>query len=158
MTTVPKVDYAAIKVLVIDDESHTRSIIRSQLHLLGVREIAEAGDGKQGLVQTLRIKPHIIFCDIHMAPVSGLEFLVGLRSLKMDGVKDLPVIFLTADAKSDTVIFAKEHKVDGYLVKPVAAAQLKAHIDAMVEKGGIKLDPTSPPPPTGGHYTFPKRD
>jgi two-component system chemotaxis response regulator CheY len=149
------IDYGRIKVLVIEDEVHTRSIIRSQLLQIGVREIAEAAHGKEGLVQVARVKPHIILCDVHMEPVDGLEFLRVLRKIKLEVVRNTPVIFLTADAQSDTVLFAKEHAVNGYLVKPVSAAQLKAHIDKIA--ANITLPPAEAAPPPG-HYTFPKRD
>jgi two-component system chemotaxis response regulator CheY len=46
-------------------------------------------------------------------------------------VADTPIVLLTADAKTDTVLHAKEHAVSGYLVKPVSATQLKLRIDAI---------------------------
>lgn len=134
MALVPIVDYATIKVAVIEDEPHTRQIIRSQLLQLGVREIEEASNGKDGMLLVVRVRPHIVFCDVHMDTMDGLTFLKTLRALKVEAVRNTPVIFLTADAQSDTVLFAKEHAVSGYLVKPVSGAQLKAHIDAAMEK------------------------
>ncbi len=130
-------DYGLIKVVVIEDEPHTRSLIRTQLIQLGVREIDEAANGKDGMLQVVRIRPHIVFCDVHMPVMDGLEFLKTLRGLKVETVRNTPVIFLTADAQRDTVVFAKENAVSGYLVKPVSAAQLKAHIDAAAEKLGL---------------------
>ena len=134
MAAPSTIDYAKIKVLIIEDEVHTRSIIRSQLLNLGVRAISEAADGKSGMIQVVKSRPHIIFCDVHMEPVGGLEFLKSLRGLNVGGLNELPVIFLTADAQSDTVLFAKEHAVNGYLVKPVSVAQLKSHIDTVAGK------------------------
>jgi len=134
MAAPSTIDYAKIKVLIIEDEVHTRSIIRSQLINLGVRAISEAADGKSGMIQVVKSRPHIIFCDVHMEPVGGLEFLKSLRGLNVGGLNELPVIFLTADAQSDTVLFAKEHAVNGYLVKPVSVAQLKSHIDTVAGK------------------------
>lgn len=131
-------DYSKLKIVVIEDEAHTRSIIRSQLLQLGLREIAEAADGKEGLMQVVRIRPHLVLCDVHMKPVGGLAFLKTLRELKVESVRNTPVIFLTADAQSDTVLFAKEHAVNGYLVKPVSVAQLKAHIDVIAETLDLK--------------------
>jgi two-component system chemotaxis response regulator CheY len=146
MATPTTIDYEKVKVLVIEDELHTRSIIRSQLLQLGVREIAEAHDGKSGMLQVVKARPHLIFCDVHMAPIGGLEFLKSLRELKVAKLNELPVIFLTADAQRDTVLFAKEHAVNGYLVKPVSAAQLKAQIDVVAEKLDLKKSDTPPPP------------
>ena len=134
MTSFPYVDFTTVRVLLIDDESYTRSIIRSQLLNIGVRDITEAGNGRDGLIEALRVRPHLILCDVHMQPVNGLEFLVALRAQKIEAVRDTPVIYLTADAKSDVVLFAKEHKANGYLVKPISTAQLQAHIAAVADK------------------------
>ncbi len=119
MTLAPNFDYAKIKVVVIEDEPHTRQLIRSQLLQLGLREIEEASNGKDGMLTVVRIRPHIVFCDIHMDTMNGMEFLKTLRSLKVESVRNTPVIFLTADAQRDTVVLAKEHAINGYLVKPV---------------------------------------
>ena len=134
MTTEPVIDYEKIKVLIIEDEKHTRSIIRSQVHGLGCREIFEAGDGKEGLLELARVRPHFVLCDIHMPVMDGLQFLRALRALKIGAVRNTPVIFLTADSQRDTVVFAKEQGVTGYLVKPCSAAQIQAHIVALAEK------------------------
>lgn len=134
MATLPYVDFSKLKVLVIDDEAFTRSTVRSQLLNIGVREIVEASDGKQGLMQTLRTRPHVVLCDIHMEPMDGLQYLVALRAQKMEGVHDIPVIFLTADAKSDVVQFARENEANGYLVKPTSTANIQARIAAVAEK------------------------
>jgi len=134
MPFAPTIDYAKIKILIIEDEGHTRALIRSQLHNLGLREIAEAHNGKEGMIQLVKVRPHLVLCDVHMDVMDGLEFLKTLRALKVEAVRNTPVVYLTADAQRDTVLFAKEHAVNGYLVKPVSAAQLKSHIDAIAEK------------------------
>ena len=133
-------------MVIVEDEAHTRSIIRSQLIHLGLREIAEAANGKEGLMQVVRIRPHLVLCDVHMETMDGLEFLKTLRALKVESVRNTPVIFLTADAQRDTVMFAKEHAVNGYLVKPVSTAQLKGQIDAAAEKLDLTTPDTPPPP------------
>ncbi|MCR9257066.1 MAG: response regulator [Alphaproteobacteria bacterium] len=121
-------DWGKVKVLIIEDEVHTRSIIRQLLGRLMVRRIEEASEGKEGINKAVNFQPDIIFCDIHMEPVDGLKFLGVLRSMKSSGVARTPVIFLTADAEQETVIAAKKLDVDGYLVKPVSAADLKKRI------------------------------
>lgn len=149
MALPPNFDYSRLKVVIIEDEAHTRSIIRSQLIHFGLREIAEAPNGKEGLMQVIRIRPHFVLCDVHMDTMDGLEFLKTLRALKVESVRDTPVIFLTADAQSDTVAFAKDHAINGYLVKPISAAKLKSHVDAVAEKLDLsKLDP----PPLPQHH------
>lgn len=120
--------FGRLRVLVVEDEPYTRRVIRSLLRQSGVREIAEAEDGGQGFLELLRFRPHIVFCDIHMKPVDGIEFLRIVRGAEVKSVATTRVIFLTADAQRDTVLAAKDLSVDGYLVKPVALNRLQSKL------------------------------
>jgi two-component system chemotaxis response regulator CheY len=125
--------YAGVTVLVIEDEPNTRLLIKRLLLQIGIISVLEAGDGKAGLDEAMRTRPTIILCDVHMEPVDGRQFLKTLRGLKVRGLATTPVIFLTADAQTDTVLFAKEHQVNGYLVKPVSLTALKSRMDAVLK-------------------------
>ena len=124
--------YEGITVLVIDDMQSMRMLIKRLLLQIGITQVVDAADGKTGLDEALRTTPTIILCDVHMEPVDGLQFLKTLRGLKQRQIALTPVIFLTSDSKTDTVVFAKEHHVNGYLVKPVSLTQLKSRIDAVL--------------------------
>jgi two-component system, chemotaxis family, chemotaxis protein CheY len=123
------IDYKKLKILLVEDELHTRILIKSLLHQIGIGVIIEAANGRDGLVEVLREQPHLVLCDIHMKPVNGLEFLQKLREIEGAQLRKTPVIFLTADAQRDTVLFAKEHLINGYIVKPPSLATVKSHID-----------------------------
>ena len=129
--------YEKVRVLIIEDESFTRQMIKGLLHQLGFRLIDEAADGEAGFKEVLRVKPLIILCDIHMAPLDGLGFLAKLRGLSIPGLRDTTVIFLTADKQTNTVMSAKSLRVDGYLVKPVSLANLKARLDQQLQRIGL---------------------
>lgn len=133
--TGPNAIYEQLVVLIVEDEVHTRTVIKSLLRQIGIRSIVEAADGKAGLDEVLRARPTIVFCDVHMAPVDGLTFLKMLRQTKIDSMRRTPVVFLTADAQRDTVMFAKEYQVNGYLVKPVSLGDLKSRIDSVLKLG-----------------------
>jgi len=92
------------------------------------REIVEAEDGGKGFIELLQFHPHLVFCDIHMQPVDGIEFLRIVRGADTKSVAATRVIFLTADAQRDTVMSAKDLSVDGYLVKPVSLHRLQAKL------------------------------
>ncbi len=126
--------YAGVTVLVIEDEGNTRLLIKRLLLQIGIISVVEAADGKAGLDEAMRTRPTIILCDVHMEPVDGRAFLKTLRGLKVRDLANTPVIFLTADAQTDTVLFAKEHHVNGYLVKPVSLTQLKTRVDAILKR------------------------
>ena len=125
--------YEMLKVLIVEDEEHTRNIIKSLLRQIGVKWISEATDGAEGLKEAIRIKPHVILCDIHMPVTDGLTMLKKLRESRLDTVKNIPLILLTADANRDNVVFAKTHGVNGYLVKPVSVNDLRSRIDSAMK-------------------------
>lgn len=129
---MPTVNYTRLLVLVVEDDEFTRTLIVRMLREVGVVRVLTKANGKDGLMEAVRTRPDIVFCDVHMAPMNGLQFLQGLRAIKVRGVDQTPVVFLTSDAGASTVGFAKEHKVHGYLVKPVSKKQLKDRIDAIV--------------------------
>ncbi|MSP49942.1 MAG: response regulator [Alphaproteobacteria bacterium] len=133
MAPTPSDSYRGVTVLVVEDEPHTRTLIKSLLHQIGVASVVEAGNGEEGLEEALRTRPTVILCDVHMQPVDGRKFLKTLRALKVRSLAVTPVIFLTADAQADTVLFAKEHRVNGYLVKPISLTELKTRIDAVLK-------------------------
>lgn len=147
--------YEKLLIALIEDEAYTRQVIRQILSQIGVRSFVEAADGKSGLMEVVRSRPDIVFCDVHMQPLNGLQFLEGLRKIKVKGLDRTPVVMLTADTKADTVLLAKERAVAGYLVKPVSIAQVKARLDQVIaaspvltaKAGGISVSATTPAPP-----------
>lgn len=125
--------YKGVTVLIVEDEPTTRDSVRGQLRQMGIRTITEASDGKAGLAEVARTRPTLILCDVHMKPVDGRQFLKMVRTAKVDWVKNLPIIFLTADANPEIVTFAREFQVNGYLVKPISLKELKGRIDAVLK-------------------------
>jgi two-component system chemotaxis response regulator CheY len=126
--------YHGVTVLVIDDEPSNLLLIRRMLLQIGITSVVGAADGKAGLDEAMRTRPTLILCDVQMAPVDGRAFLKMLRGVKERSLATTPVIFLTGDTMTDTVRFAKEHQVNGYLVKPISLTQLKTRIDAVLQK------------------------
>lgn len=127
-----RVDWVKLKVLVVEDEDYTRTLTIQILRNIGVRSIAEARDGKAGLMEVVRTRPDLVLCDVHMLPMDGIGFLMGLREIKVQGVDATRVIMLTADANKDTVMLARTQAVVSYLVKPVSLAQLQEKMTAEI--------------------------
>lgn len=115
-------------VLVVDDEPFTRQLIRGLLQQLGVGSLDDAAEGEAAMASVLRRRPDLVLCDVHMRPVGGIEFLRSLRSLAIPQIARTRVVFLTADAKADTVRQARELGVDGYLVKPVSLGAVEQRL------------------------------
>lgn len=121
-----------LRVLVIEDQPYMRQLIRQTLERLGIPNIYEAEDGGAGFKVTIRMRPDIVFCDIHMEPIDGIQYLSQLRQFKNKQIADIPVVFLTSDAQEETVIKSKKAAVNGYIVKPTSATKLKENINRLL--------------------------
>ena len=117
-----------LRILIVEDEAYIRKIIHQVLRRLRVGNISEAIDGDEAFKKTLMLRPDLIFCDIHMEPVDGIQFLNRLRALNQPDIAKTPVVFLTSDANQENVMMARKLKVSGYLVKPVSVNDVKKQI------------------------------
>lgn len=124
-------DLKVMKILLIDDEQFIRSTIRQILVHIGISHanIHEADSVDAGMAQTLRIRPMLVFCDVHMPSEGGLKYLEKLRKVSPAEIADTPVVMLTSDASEKVVVTAKTLKADGYLVKPVSLTAVKRALD-----------------------------
>jgi len=118
-----------IRVLVIEDEPYLREVICDAIERLGIRHIHEANEGTEALGLTVKLRPDIVFCDVQMEPMGGLEYLTRLRHMLDSRIASTPVIFLTATTDEDTVREAKKLRVNGFIVKPPRGAALKDAIN-----------------------------
>lgn len=127
-----RIDYSRLNVLLIEDESYTRVITRRIMTQIGIREIAEARNGEEGLNEVVRARPDIIFSDINMALIDGFEFLERLRGITLHDLDKTWVVMLTAENNFESRVKAEQHHVAGYLVKPVSVNQVREQIDAVI--------------------------
>jgi len=120
-----------MNVLIVDDYATMRRIIRNLLNQIGFPNIDEANDGQQALTMTGQKKYGLIVSDWNMEPMSGLDFLKGLRAGTNDN-KTAPFIMVTAESKTENIIAAKQAGVNNYIVKPFNAETLKTKISAVL--------------------------
>ncbi len=121
-----------IKILVVDDFATMRKIIRNLLKELGYTNVDEAEDGAQALEKLKGGGFDFVITDWNMPNMPGIELLKAIR--QTDGIKDMPILMVTAEAEKDKVVAAVQAKVNNYVVKPFTAAVLKEKIDAIFEK------------------------
>lgn len=116
-------------VLVVDDYSTMRRILRSLLEQIGFTHIVEAEDGGTAL-NKLRAEPFgLVISDWNMEPMSGYDLLREVRA--EEAWRSIPFIMVTAESKTENVIAAKKAGVNNYIVKPFNAQTLKAKIEAV---------------------------
>jgi two-component system, chemotaxis family, chemotaxis protein CheY len=119
-----------MRVLIVDDYKTMLRIIRNLLNQIGFKEIDEAADGTQALEKFNSGNYGLIISDWNMEPMSGYDFLKGVRAGKHNN--KVPFIMVTAESKTENVIKAKQAGVSNYIVKPFNAETLKAKIESVL--------------------------
>lgn len=119
-----------MQVLVVDDYSTMRRIIRNLLNQIGFPNVDEASDGQAALALVAGKKYGLIISDWNMEPMSGLDLLRQIRASAEN--KAIPFIMVTAESKTENVIIAKQAGVNNYIVKPFNAETLKSKIAAVL--------------------------
>ncbi len=123
-----------IKVLVVDDFSTMRRIVKNLLKQLGYINIEEAEDGAQAYSKLKNGGFGFVVSDWNMPNMDGLGLLKKMRS--DEELKDVPVLMVTAEAEKDKVVTAIQAGVNNYIVKPFTGEVLKEKIDKIFEKIG----------------------
>lgn len=121
-----------MKILVVDDFSTMRRIVKNILKQLGYENIDEAEDGAQAYSKLQAGDYDFVVSDWNMPNMDGLELLKKIRS--DERLKALPVLMVTAEAEKDKVITAIQAGVNNYVVKPFTAEVLKEKMDRVFER------------------------
>lgn len=116
-----------MRVLVVDDFSTMRRIIKNILRQLGFNNIVEADDGTTAWDVLNKDKIDFIVSDWNMPQMTGIDLLRKVRA--SDEFGDLPFLMVTAEAQQENIIEAAQAKVSNYIVKPFTAETLKHKID-----------------------------
>ena len=116
-----------INILIVDDFSAMRQIIKNLLHEIGFDNTSEADNGQTALPMLKTGNFDFLVTDWSMPDMDGLTLLKTVRADEQLG--DLPVLMVTAEAKLEQIVDAAEAGVNAYIVKPLTAATLKDKID-----------------------------
>ena len=121
-----------MKILIVDDFSTMRRIIKNLLRDLGFTNTQEADDGITALPMLQNGDFDFLISDWNMPQMKGIDLLKNVRS--DDRLKHLPVLLVTAEAKREQIIEAANAGVNGYVVKPFTAEILKEKIERIFER------------------------
>jgi two-component system chemotaxis response regulator CheY len=116
------VAYKDMTVLVVDDFSTMRRILRNILRDLEFKNILEAENGASALDILNSQEVHLVVSDWNMPKMTGLELLKSVRATEK--IKDVPFLMVTAEAQKENIVEAVKAKVSNYIVKPFTAATL----------------------------------
>jgi two-component system, chemotaxis family, chemotaxis protein CheY len=121
-----------MKILIVDDFSTMRRIIKNLLRDLGFNNTAEADDGHSALPMLQTGQFDFLITDWNMPGMTGIELLKTIRADAK--VSKLPILMVTAEAKREQIIEAAQAGVNGYVVKPFTAQALKDKIEKIFER------------------------
>jgi two-component system chemotaxis response regulator CheY len=109
-----------VRVVLIDDDDMMRAVMRAALSADVFDIVEEAGSGRSGLEACLRSMPDLIFLDVTMPDMNGLEILPAIRA----GLPDAEVLMVTASSDRQTIEQAIFGGAVGYIVKPLTAGKI----------------------------------
>jgi len=121
-----------MRILVVDDFSTMRRIIKNILRQLGFTNIVEADDGSTAWETLGKDKIDFIISDWNMPNMPGIELLRKVRA--SEEFASLPFLMVTAEAQQENIIEAVQAKVSNYIVKPFTAETLGQKIDKIFDK------------------------
>lgn len=129
---VARCDLEGLKILVIDDTHEARLMLKNMLGTIGVTQIFEAVDGREGMrfLDSAFDFVDIVLCDWNMPGMSGLELLRQLRSVD----PKFPFMMITGRGDITSVSEAKGAGVSGYILKPYSIVQLETKLRIVASK------------------------
>jgi len=121
-----------MKILIVDDFSTMRRIIKNLLRDLGFTNTVEADDGLTAIPILNSGSIDFLVTDWNMPGMTGIDLLRHVRA--DEKLRSLPVLMVTAEAKREQIIEAAQAGVNGYVVKPFTAQALKEKIEKIFER------------------------
>jgi two-component system chemotaxis response regulator CheY len=118
---------SAIKVMVVDDQTSMRAMIRRTLQDLGFKDVRDKPGAAEALDAVKSDRVHLIISDYNMPDMDGLQFLEAVRKDPVIG--KTVFIMLTGSSDRELVQKAAAMGVNNYVVKPFAPAALKEKIE-----------------------------
>lgn len=123
-----------MRILIVDDFSTMRRIIKNLLTDLGFNNTVEAEDGNSALTVLRQDAVELVITDWNMPGMTGIELL---RAIRADAqLRTLPVLMVTAEAKREQIIEAAQNGVNGYIIKPFTAQTLEEKLGKVFERLG----------------------
>lgn len=113
-------------VFIVDDSPLITRVVGAVISAMG-HHVVEAADGASALTTAETLPPDLVFLDLHMPEMNGLQVLERLRALP--GLEEIPVVLLTASRSPEVVTQAAKYGVHDYLSKPARPARIREKVD-----------------------------
>lgn len=122
----------AYNILIVDDSALTRTVLERTVRMCGVdvREVRQAEHGQAALAALNGFWPDIVFCDINMPVMDGLQFVQALQ--RSEEWRDLPVVIVSTEGSETRMEELRRSGVQGYIRKPFAPEEVAAMIQQIL--------------------------
>lgn len=131
--SMAEADLTNLKVLIVEDNPHFRTLVRTILGALGVEQVEEARDGGEAIEALKTFSADLAILDWKMEKVDGLECVRRLRHESQGPNRFLPIIMVTGFADPHLARQARDAGVNDFLSKPISAKSLLSRIVSVVE-------------------------
>ncbi len=123
-----------LKALIVEDNQHMRTLLRSLLNALGVMNVLEASNGEDAFALLRDKQPDLILTDLSMTPMDGLAFAREVRMSKASPNPYIPIIMVTGHTERHRIEAARDAGVTEVLAKPITAGNLFQRIGEIVDR------------------------
>lgn len=111
-----------------------RTLLRSLMHALGIKQVIECADGAQGYQELREKRPDFVLTDLSMTPIDGIEFTKMVRTASDSPNPYVPIVMVTGHTERARVEAARDAGVTEFLAKPITAQNLLLRIVEIVER------------------------
>jgi len=119
-------------ILIVDDDESIRRLIATTLEDVSGYRMSEAGDGEEAMMRALEVRPSIVFLDIDMPRLDGIE---ACRRMKSEpSTADATIVMLTGDSEQDAELEARRAGADLFLTKPFSPLHLLRLVDRLADR------------------------
>jgi two-component system chemotaxis response regulator CheY len=126
--------FDSLKALIVEDNTHMRSLLRALLNSIGIKDVSEAIHGQAGMDALRERKIDLVLTDLAMSPMDGLELTRHVRTDENSPNPFVPIIMITGHTEKYRVEAARDAGVTEFLAKPITAHNLFARITEILER------------------------
>ena len=119
-------------ILIVDDDDGIRRLIATTLEDVSGYRMSEAADGEQAVQRAREVQPSIVFLDIDMPRLNGIETCRRLKS--EPSTADATIVMLTGDSDQDAELEARRAGADLFLTKPFSPLHLLRLVDRLADR------------------------
>ena len=119
-------------ILIVDDDESIRRLIATTLEDVSGYRMSEAGDGEEAMKRAIEVRPSIVFLDIDMPRLDGIETCRRMKS--EPSTADATIVMLTGDSEQEAELEARRAGADLFLTKPFSPLHLLRLVDRLADR------------------------